>query len=205
MNDVDAVNAARSLFLADGSEHGCAETTFVVLKDHYGLVDSTDSAAAMALNGGVAYSGGTCGAITGAALALGLMAAVRHADHGTAKRVARGIAAAVLDDFQDNFGAVDCRALTGIDLRAPGAHAAFIAGGTWRVGCMRQIEFVVRKLAPLGDEAQWLAAADAVDSGAGASDAAGASGDRSAVRSGGPRRGQDGARLRGARRPQEPE
>ena len=44
----------------------------MVLKAAYGLDDPMDPAAAVALNGGVAYSGGLCGAITGAALAVGM-------------------------------------------------------------------------------------------------------------------------------------
>ena len=52
---------ARELFLADGGVHGCAETAFVVLKEAFGLPDPTESGAAMALNGGIAYSGATSG------------------------------------------------------------------------------------------------------------------------------------------------
>ena len=52
---------ARELYVDDANVHGCAETAFVVLKEAFGLPDATDSSAAMALNGGVAYSGATKG------------------------------------------------------------------------------------------------------------------------------------------------
>jgi hypothetical protein len=52
-------------------------------------------------------------------------------------------------------GAVDCRALVGYDLRAPGGHEAFIASEIWRDRCMRQIEFAVARMAALADEATW--------------------------------------------------
>jgi C_GCAxxG_C_C family probable redox protein len=155
MLESGAVEAARRLFLDDRNVHGCAETTFVVLKDAYGLDDPTDAAAAMALNGGVAYSGGACGAITGAALAVGILAERRIDDHRRAKTVARRIVAALMDDFAAAHGAVDCRALVGYDLRAPGGHEAFVASGIWRERCMRQIEFVVARLAVLADEVTW--------------------------------------------------
>jgi C_GCAxxG_C_C family probable redox protein len=155
---VDAVALARAYYLDARHQFGCAETAFMVLKAAYGVDDPMDPAAAVALNGGVAYSGGLCGAITGAALAVGMLAERRIADHATAKRVARTLVAGTLDAFRVEYGAVDCRALIGYDLRAPGGHDAFLASGAWRDGCMRQIEFVVGRLAAVADPAAWDAA-----------------------------------------------
>jgi len=143
---------ARELFLDDANVHGCAETAFVVLKEAFGLPDAADPAAAMALNGGVAYSGATCGAITGAALAIGQLAASRTPDHAEAKRVARMVSADLLDAFEAEFGSSSCRELTGVDLRTEEGHRAFIESGAWRDGCMRQVEMAVTRLAPLADE-----------------------------------------------------
>ena len=84
-----AVTRAEALYLDDAHPYDCAETTFMTLKGMYGLDDPTDPAAAIALNGGVGYSGGPCGAITGAALAVGILAEQRIEDHNRAKLVAR--------------------------------------------------------------------------------------------------------------------
>jgi C_GCAxxG_C_C family probable redox protein len=146
---------ARELFLDDAHVHGCAETAFVALKEAFGLPDPADSSAAMALNGGIAYSGSTCGAVTGAALAVGQLAARRIPDHGEAKRVARELTAGLLEAMASEFGATTCSALTGLDLRTEEGHRAFIEGGTWRDGCMRQLELAVGRLAPLGDPDAW--------------------------------------------------
>ena len=155
MNPIDPVQRARTLFLDEANVYGCAETVFIVLKEAYGLPQAGDSAAAMALNGGVAYSGGLCGAVSGAALALGLLAAERIEDHREAKTAARRITARLMDDFATQFGATDCRTLTGVDLRTESEHREFIESGIWRDRCMRQIEFVVGQLAPLADAATW--------------------------------------------------
>jgi C_GCAxxG_C_C family probable redox protein len=155
---VDAVALARAYYLDARHQFGCAETAFMVLKAAYGVDDPMDPAPAIALNGGVAYSGGLCGAITGAALAVGMLAERRIADHAAAKHVARTLVAGTLDAFRDEHGAVDCRDLIGCDLRAPGGHEAFLASGAWRGGCMRQIEFVVGRLAVIADPAAWDAA-----------------------------------------------
>jgi C_GCAxxG_C_C family probable redox protein len=151
----DPVEHARRLFLESGNLYGCAETTFAVLKTVYGLDDPDDTSAAMALNGGVGYGGGICGAISGGALAVGLLAGRRLRSHRQAKRVAREVTAQVLDEFAEAHGAVDCRALIGVDLRAPGGHAAFLRSGIWQDRCMAQVEFVVRRLAPLADPDPW--------------------------------------------------
>jgi len=156
--EMDVAALARAYYLDDRNQFGCAETAFIVLKGAYELDDPMDAGAAMALNGGVAYSGGACGAITGAALAVGMLADRRIDDHGAAKRVARELVARLMDDFRDEHGAVDCRDLLGCELRAPGQHEAFIAGGTWRDRCMRQVEFTVTRLALLADEDAWTAA-----------------------------------------------
>lgn len=158
MAETDVVAIARACFLDDRNAFGCAETTFIALKHAYGLDDPMDAAAAMALNGGIGYRGGTCGAITGAALAVGLLAGRRVDDHLAAKRAARRIVAGLMDAFEAEYGATDCRDLIGYDLRAPGQHEAFIASGIWRDRCMGQIEAAVTRLAPLADPAAWTAA-----------------------------------------------
>lgn len=157
MDEREAIGLARRYFLDRRNVYGCAEATFMVLKSAYDLDDPSDSSAAMALNGGVAYSGGACGAITGAAMAVGMLAERRVEDHRAAKRVARLITAELIDDFRKAHGALDCRDLIGIDLRAPGGHEAFIASDVWRTRCMRQIEFTLRQLVPLADKATWAA------------------------------------------------
>ena len=155
MDHIDPVERARALFLDEANVYGCAETVFIVLKETYGLPQAGDSAAAMALNGGMAYSGGPCGAVSGAALALGLLAAERIEDHREAKTAARRITAQLMDDFATEFDATDCRTLTGVDLRTESGHREFIESGMWRDQCLRQIEFVVRRLAALADLRAW--------------------------------------------------
>ena len=163
MPERDPVGMARACYLDDRHEFGCAETTFIVLKGAYGLDDPQDSSAAVALNGGLALSGGPCGALTGAAVAVGMLAGRRIDDHARAKVVAREVIATLLDEFRAEHGAVDCRALIGLDLRAPGGHDAFLASAAWRQGCMRQIEFVVRRLASLADPAAWERTVQAIE------------------------------------------
>lgn len=153
----DAVAQARDLFLTEENEYGCAETTYIVLKRAFDLPDADDSSPAMALNGGVAYGGGVCGAISGAALAVGQLAGRRIVDHNEAKTAARELVMDLMDRFETEFGSTTCRGLLGIDLREPGEHDRFIESGVWQTKCMAQIEFAVQLLEGLDTDANWAA------------------------------------------------
>ena len=133
------------LFLDHANLFGCAETTLMTLESGLGLEGGPGPSAVMALNGGVAYSGEICGALTGAAVAAGLMASAVEPDHAAAKQRARAAAARMIEEFRQEFGAVRCRDLVGCDLSSREAHEAFISGGQWKTVCMRQIEFTVSR------------------------------------------------------------
>ncbi len=148
-----AIELARGLFLRDDNNYGCAESALVALQELYGLPDPADSSAAMVLNGGVAYSGGICGAISGAALAVGRLAGERIADHRKAKRTARRIIQLVMAEFRDEFGSHNCADLIDYDLTTQ--HDEFIQSGVWRDSCMKQIEFSVARLHSLADPVVW--------------------------------------------------
>ncbi len=146
---------ARALFLRDDNYYGCAETSLVALQTIYELPESADSSAAMVLNGGVAYSGGICGAISGAAMAVGRLAEGRIADHQEAKRTARKIIQQVMVEFDAEFGSHNCSDLLEYDISTQEGHDQFIESGVWRDTCMKQLEFSVGRLAALADPATW--------------------------------------------------
>ena len=151
----DAIAQADAYYLDDDHPYGCAETVFMTLKGIYGLDGPTDASAAMAFNGGIAYSGGTCGAITGAAMAIGMLAEQRLPDHQRAKAVSRELVRKTMVAFEAEHGALDCRTLIGYDLQAPGEHQAFIDSGIWREACVAQIRMVLSQLAELADREVW--------------------------------------------------
>jgi C_GCAxxG_C_C family probable redox protein len=147
----EAIEKARAYFLTEDHTYGCAETTFMVLKEAYGLPDPADSSPAMALNGGIAYSGSLCGAISGAALAMGMLAERRMPDHKEAKRTARQIVAQLMDEFLATHQSVNCRDLIGMEIRDERQHQQFIESGIWRTRCMAQIEFAIQWCYALGE------------------------------------------------------
>ena len=151
----EATEIARATFLRDDNYYGCAESTLVALQTIFGLENPGDSSAAMALNGGIAYSGGMCGAISGAAMALGRLAELRLGDHKEAKRTARCLTQQLIADFEAEFSSSNCRDLIDYEISIPAEHDAFIDSNVWRTICMRQIEFSVERLASLADQQEW--------------------------------------------------
>jgi len=143
---------ARTLFLDDANAFGCAETTVMTLAAAYGLPEASAAPGAMALSGGVGYCGEICGALTGSAVAAGLIASSLEPDRKAAKRRAQQAATRLVAEFRGQFDAVRCRELIGMDINTTEKHDAFIAGGTWRTVCMRQIEFAVSRLPSLINE-----------------------------------------------------
>jgi C_GCAxxG_C_C family probable redox protein len=139
----------QSYFLRPDNTYGCAETTYLVLKHLYGLRGPEDSSIAMVLNGGIAYTGGMCGAITGASLAVGQLAGQTLSDHALAKRKSRQVIVEVHKEFLAEFGTDSCKKLTGYDFSKPHEHDRFIEAMRWEAECTQQILFVVERLANL--------------------------------------------------------
>jgi C_GCAxxG_C_C family probable redox protein len=130
MNEDEALIAstgkrARELF--DSKQHNCAESTFLALNELFngGLEPKTAARIATGLGGGLGASGGTCGALTGCVLALGLLA---ECDPDVLrKKTIYPLAAGLQKHFIERFGSCCCRDL----IRGMGdEHRAYCRGLT---------------------------------------------------------------------------
>lgn len=148
----EACRLARELFLRDDNRFGCAETVYLVLKKIHGLPNADRSGAAMALNGGFAHTGGVCGTILGAALALGEQQERENSDHRTAKSIARDQVKELITAFRDTHGTTHCRDLIGYDFSVPGEHDLFIRSELWKTKCMKLIEFTLQQVGAVGGQ-----------------------------------------------------
>jgi C_GCAxxG_C_C family probable redox protein len=101
---------ARELF--NSKHHNCAESVFLAINEVFkgGLAPETAARIATGLGGGLGATGGTCGALTGGVLAIGLIAG---ADPAVSRRKKIYPLAAVLQKrFIHRFGTICCRELT---------------------------------------------------------------------------------------------
>jgi C_GCAxxG_C_C family probable redox protein len=137
---------ALAMFADQGPGHiNCAQAVlrFVL------LVTGSDpelTALAKQFGGGIAGTGETCGAVTGAALALGLL---DYQDaHSAGPAASRKALQDFTQEFAAEFGALRCRDLTGFDLSTPEGHDAFVkSGGNER--CREFVGWMCDRLLPL--------------------------------------------------------
>jgi len=89
----------------------------------YGPASELDEPAALklgsALGGGMGNTGRTCGAVSGAALILGLRYGPAQAQDKDRKQVATGKVREFVSHFEERNGAVQCRDLLGCNIATP--------------------------------------------------------------------------------------
>jgi C_GCAxxG_C_C family probable redox protein len=112
--------AAEQLF----REHAnCAQSVLIPFAADLGVDTTTASRIASGFGGGIARLQGTCGAMTGACMALGLVIGEREPDAAKAKDAT----STAFREFQKRFvelhGATTCRALLNVDLNTEEGRA----------------------------------------------------------------------------------
>ena len=101
---------ARELF--DSKQHNCSESAFMAFNELLGggLEPLTAAKIATGLGGGLGASGGTCGALTGCVLALGILAEENPSI--PRKKTIYPMAAGLQERFRERFGSCCCKDLT---------------------------------------------------------------------------------------------
>jgi len=96
----------------------CAQAVFTTYCERYGLDHNSGMKLCSALGGGVAYTGNTCGAVTGALLVIGLHFGQAGVEEGFNNR-ARDMATEFLRRFEALYADTNCRGLLGYDISDP--------------------------------------------------------------------------------------
>ena len=114
--------AARSRELFDGGLYR-AESVLQAVAEQHGISPPLIPRIATGFCSGLARTGGPCGAVTGAVMALGLATGRDTPEEDvtpTYEAVQR-----LLNRFQEQFGAISCPDLIGVDIGTPEGRAAF--------------------------------------------------------------------------------
>lgn len=136
--------AAKAEALAGFQERGaghlnCAQSVLYFSLRSLGH-DPGSIVAARYLGGGMVRLGHLCGVLSGAALALGFRDLnAEGGDEVDAAAVTAQIQG-IVRDFEEEFGATDCRTLTGHDLTTRDGYRAFAASDA-RLRCTRYVEW----------------------------------------------------------------
>lgn len=91
--------------------YNCAEAMLLALAPAM----ANPQRAGAAFGGGIARRGLTCGCLTGFAAAVGLRLGRTSPDDNDGKELVYRVVGNVLRRFEEEFGTLDCRKLTGLD------------------------------------------------------------------------------------------
>jgi C_GCAxxG_C_C family probable redox protein len=100
------------------------------------------------LGGGVAGMGETCGAITGAALAMGLRDSLLGTEDPELRARTAERLKELVREFTLKFGARRCADLTGYDVSTPEGHKAFVESDAHK-RCADYVGWMCDRIAPL--------------------------------------------------------
>jgi hypothetical protein len=90
-----------------------------------------------------------CGAVSAAAICLGLRHRQPLGDREAAKQARHTIrmfAAKIVTDFKQEFGDITCSGLIGMDFSKPGEYQRFLDSGIWKDKCQRYVAFMIERL-----------------------------------------------------------
>ena len=113
---MDVVDRAGS-----GFEEGfnCSQAVFSAWAEELGLDRETALRVATAFGGGMGHRGDTCGAVTGAFMAIGLKHGRLRADDEETRDLAYSLVERFVQEFEDRHGSIVCRKLLGHDISTP--------------------------------------------------------------------------------------
>ena len=97
----------------------CAQAVLGAFSQKLGLEGESAMRVATGFGGGMGRLAGTCGAVTGAFMALGLARGMRKPEEAEAKETTYGLVREFARRFTERSGALACRDLLGEDIGTP--------------------------------------------------------------------------------------
>mgnify|MGYP000548419695 CR=1 FL=1 len=97
----------------------CSQSVVLAFAEEAGLTREAALRAAAGFGGGVGRTGNLCGAVSGAVMVIGLRHGAVSPEDKAAKEQTYRLVQEFMRRFQERFGALDCPALLGYDLRDP--------------------------------------------------------------------------------------
>lgn len=117
------VNVRRAAEDSFASGLYCAESVVLALADAMGIESGLLPKAATAFCSGMGRMSGTCGALSGAIMGVGL--ALGRTEPSESVQPAYAGSQRLIREFEQKFGARDCHVLLGCDLNTPEGQATF--------------------------------------------------------------------------------
>ena len=127
-----AVDRAEALFREGFS---CSQAVLMAFAPSLGMNETQAALVSSAFGGGMARHGWTCGALTGAMMAMGLHAGYASAQDAAAKDELYAKVQALVAGFEARHGATACRQLVGANMLDPIDRQAASDRGVFKTLC----------------------------------------------------------------------
>ncbi len=135
----DAVQSFRQGF-------SCSQAVLAALSEPLGLDRERAFKISQTFGGGMARMGLTCGAVTGAMLAIGLKYGRTRPEDEAAREETYSFVHEFLGRFQARHGSIVCRELSGVDLSSPEGHNLGVERGVFENLCPKFVADAVEIL-----------------------------------------------------------
>jgi len=99
--------------------YSCAPSVLSAYSEQFGLKKELALRIACGFGGGIGRTGGTCGAVTGAVMVIGLKHGQADVADDKSRQETHKLVKEFIDKFEALHGSVECRELIGYDLSKP--------------------------------------------------------------------------------------
>ena len=125
-----------------GRPFNCCESVLLTLKDHIGVETDLIPKVGTGIGAGVSLNGLLCGAVSSIAIAVGMKYGRNNSEENP--QPVWNIVDKYVAEFKDKFGHVNCRELTGLDIKTKEGLKEYFAK-VHDYSCADRIRFAVRK------------------------------------------------------------
>jgi len=123
------------------SGFNCSESVLLALSREIKPIEHIIPCIATGFGGGIARTGSTCGALTGAIMTMGLIVGRNKSDELEKKETVYEMALKMITDFEKEFGTSLCKSLTECDLRTSEGHEKFLSQKIRETVCSRFVKW----------------------------------------------------------------
>jgi C_GCAxxG_C_C family probable redox protein len=124
-----------------GNGFNCAQGVFVPFAEEHGLAAETARLTASAFGAGMARTQETCGAVTGALMAIGLKYGFARPDDQARKDLVLQKSRELIARFRGEFGTIKCRELLDCDLNTEEGQALHKERDQREQICMKCVKY----------------------------------------------------------------
>jgi C_GCAxxG_C_C family probable redox protein len=127
----------------------CSQAVLAAFAGRHGLDRDLALKVACAYGGGIARGGKTCGAVSGALMAIGLAHGRTQVEDEAAREKTYAATRAFLERFRREHGSDQCRELLGVDISTPAGSEAAAKEGLFRTRCPLLVRSAARMVSSL--------------------------------------------------------